>query len=261
MASNVWCRLWHDMPTDPKFRVIAKASGQPLHLVISLYVCIMVDASRNEKSRGVTTCHDENFAVTLDCDMSQIEAIKEAMQGRVLDGNKLTGWHKRQVKKEDSGNPETGAKSAAERQADKRARDRQAALNDDVTECHGESRNVTLDKDKEKSIKTYCVTPGGETPKPENKSAESKKTGSRLPDNWVLPKAWGEWALAERPDFNADDIRLEAETFADYWHAEVGAKARKSDWQATWRNWVRRANGLQKRPDRAQKNAFAGALR
>jgi hypothetical protein len=26
-------------------------------------------------------------------------------------------------------------------------------------------------------------------------SPPSKSTGTRLPEDWVLPKAWGEWAL------------------------------------------------------------------
>jgi hypothetical protein len=30
-----------------------------------------------------------------------------------------------------------------------------------------------------------------------------------------------------------------AERFADYWRAVPGAKGRKTDWLATWRNWVR----------------------
>jgi hypothetical protein len=29
--------------------------------------------------------------------------------------------------------------------------------------------------------------------------------------------------------------------FCDYWRAQAGAKGRKSDWPATWRNWMRRA--------------------
>lgn len=161
--ANEWLRLWHDMPTDPKWRVIAKASGQPLHLVIALFTVILVDASKNKMSRGVTTCHDEDLAVTLDCDMSQIEAIKLAMQGRVLDGNNLKGWDVRQPKKEDQGNAETGAKSAAERKADQRARDKLAGEFDGVTQCHDESRNVTLDKDKEedKEKNNSCATPDG----------------------------------------------------------------------------------------------------
>jgi hypothetical protein len=59
--------------------------------------------------------------------------------------------------------------------------------------------------------------------------------------DWVLPKAWGDWALANRPDLNADAVRREAECFADYWRGKAGADARKADWQATWRNWIRRA--------------------
>ena len=49
--------------------------------------------------------------------------------------------------------------------------------------------------------------------------------------------------MQERPDLSAEDVRREAECFADYWHAKAGADARKADWLATWRNWVRRANG------------------
>jgi len=28
--------------------------------------------------------------------------------------------------------------------------------------------------------------------------------------------------------------------FVDYWRAQPGAKGRKTDWQATWRNWCRK---------------------
>lgn len=39
----------------------------------------------------------------------------------------------------------------------------------------------------------------------------------------------------------ADDARREAERFRDYWCAKSGKDATKTDWQATWRNWVRKA--------------------
>lgn len=146
--ANQWLRLWHDMPNDPKWRVIAKASKQPLHLVMALYVALLVDASKN-KSRGVTTCHDEDLAVTLDCDMSQIIEIKAAMQGRVLDGDHISGWETRQPKREDSGDDETGAKSAAERKRAERERKKVGEEVGAENQCHDMSRNVTLDKDKE----------------------------------------------------------------------------------------------------------------
>lgn len=150
--ANSWLRLWHDLPNDPKWRVIARASSQPLHLVIALYITLLVDASKN-MSRGVTQCHDEDLAVTLDCDIEQIAAIKRAMHGRVLDGNRLSGWDTRQPKREDSGDKETGVKSAAERKRAQREREKDGGESNDEAQCHDASRNVTLDKDKDKDIK------------------------------------------------------------------------------------------------------------
>jgi uncharacterized protein YdaU (DUF1376 family) len=83
-------------------------------------------------------------------------------------------------------------------------------------------------------------------------------TGSRLPAEWVLPRSWGEWAEQERPDL---DVRREAASFADYWHGVAGAKARKADWQATWRNWIRKADGMRRRAEQqAQPSARMGKL-
>lgn len=80
-------------------------------------------------------------------------------------------------------------------------------------------------------------------PTPAAKKTKAR-TGTRLPDRWQLPKSWGDWAMANRPDMDADAVRREAEIFADHWRGKAGADARKADWEATWRNWVRRSNGL-----------------
>jgi uncharacterized protein YdaU (DUF1376 family) len=65
------------------------------------------------------------------------------------------------------------------------------------------------------------------------------KRGSRLPDDWALPKSWGDWALVNFPQSNAQSIREMADDFADYWRAKAGKDAAKVDWLATWRRWVR----------------------
>lgn len=71
------------------------------------------------------------------------------------------------------------------------------------------------------------------------KSAPAKK-GKSLDKDWQLPKDWGEWALSERPELNADQIRKIAENFKDHWLANANqAKSKKADWEATWRVWVR----------------------
>jgi hypothetical protein len=64
--------------------------------------------------------------------------------------------------------------------------------------------------------------------------------GTRLPKPWTLPAEWAEFARQDRPDWSDGDIARCAAKFADHWHASAQANARKLDWRATWRNWIRR---------------------
>lgn len=143
-----WLRLWHDMPTDPKWRTIARASKQPISLVIAVYISLLVDASRNVTRGHVNVTH-EDLASQLDVTDDEIEAVLSAMKGRVIDENGvLTGWDKRQVRREDSGN-ENGAKSAAERKSEQRDLEKIAAENAENLLCHAMSRNVTTEESRE----------------------------------------------------------------------------------------------------------------
>lgn len=63
--------------------------------------------------------------------------------------------------------------------------------------------------------------PAAPPPRPPN--------GSRLPQDWQPDEPGCDGATART-----------LERFRDYWTAQAGAKGRKSDWQATWRNWCRR---------------------
>jgi len=177
--ANQWLRLWHDMPNDPKWRTIARVSGQPISLVLSVYMHLLVEASRSV-TRGHAHVTAEDLASALDVTEDGIEAVLNAMQGRVLDGQALTGWDKRQPKREDAGDPETGAKSASQRKREQRERERQAALE---RECHAESREVTTDKDKDKDK---------ETPKP-----PSGESGWSRPD-WVPADLWQQFEEVRR---------------------------------------------------------------
>jgi hypothetical protein len=48
-----------------------------------------------------------------------------------------------------------------------------------------------------------------------------------------------EWARKNTPKVGT----RETEAFVDYWRGIPGAKGLKLDWLATWRNWMRRAEG------------------
>lgn len=147
--ANEWLRLWHDMPNDPKWRTIAKASGQPISAVIAVYVHMLVDASRNV-TRGHVDVTDEDLASALDLEEAQVKAIRDAMDGRVSEGSHLLGWGKRQPKREENYGSEGGPKSPAQRKREQRERDRQGMELHDVTQSHDKSHKVTLDKDKDK---------------------------------------------------------------------------------------------------------------
>lgn len=101
MATFPWVRLWTSLPTDPKLRIVAAASGQPISLVLSVFVYMLTDAA-NETPRGVTTVTDEEIGFALAVSTQDVAAVRDAMQGRLLDGKRITGWRKRQPVSEDS---------------------------------------------------------------------------------------------------------------------------------------------------------------
>lgn len=95
-----WVRLWTELPSDPKFRTVSRLSKQPLPVVISVFVVLLTDAA-NAAVRGEPDIHAEDIASALDLDADQVTDVLEAMQGRLLDGRRLTGWDQRQPKRED----------------------------------------------------------------------------------------------------------------------------------------------------------------
>lgn len=138
--TNTWLRLWHDMPTDPKFRVIARKSGRPLTEVLSVFVLMLTNASANDDARGaLANWSDEDTAAALDIDADAVTAIREAMQGKTLNGDKLSGWAKRQPKREDN---------SAERVKAFRERSKHP-----VTQCNAEKRTETLDTEERREEK------------------------------------------------------------------------------------------------------------
>ncbi len=276
--ANEWLRLWHDMPNDPKWRTIARISKQPISLVISLFTHLLVDASRNV-TRGHINVTAEDLASALDVTEEQITAVLCAMEGRVKEGDVLIAWEKRQPRREDLGNPETGIKSAAQRKREQRDREKEASNNPQNTLSHDASRNVTLDKDKDKDYlkpinpplsppcggdladeekiqeangedeAVFANEPPSDNPPPaEQKSrpeARESSRGTRMASDWELPDDWLQWSVDEGGLSSARHGLAVSEKFRDHWLAQPGLKGRKTDWSATWRNWVRREVEIQ----------------
>ena len=76
------------------------------------------------------------------------------------------------------------------------------------------------------------------------KGGSAKSRATRLPQDWVIPQEFQAWALSQ--GLSEFDVRKQADVFKDYWIAKAGKDGTKTDWFATWRNWIRRA--VERRP-------------
>ena len=87
------------------------------------------------------------------------------------------------------------------------------------------------------------------------------KRGTRLPADFVPSEVARKTIIAESPDL---DLRREHARFVDHWTAQPGQRGVKADWDATWRNWMRRsADELRRRGRTRQQETddlFAAAL-
>jgi uncharacterized protein YdaU (DUF1376 family) len=77
---------------------------------------------------------------------------------------------------------------------------------------------------------------------PDTNTSEPKvprSRGSRLQPDWEPGE--GGIAFAQQQGLANGKAHAELAKFRDYWCAQPGQKGVKTDWQATWRNWVRKA--------------------
>jgi hypothetical protein len=98
-----------------------------------------------------------------------------------------------------------------------------------------------------KGYQDACLETETETEKETEKRRDrrSQARGSRLLADWQPKEHFEE--------------KLELEKFRDYWIAQPGQKGVKTDWDATWRNWVRRA--AERTPQRSPANRIANAAK
>lgn len=85
------------------------------------------------------------------------------------------------------------------------------------------------------------IDPSPVDPSPLTPGASRTAKATRLPDDFQPTEEMRNWFVAENLHNAIPDPRTEHATFCDYWRAKAGAGARKVDWPATWRNWMRRA--------------------
>lgn len=69
----------------------------------------------------------------------------------------------------------------------------------------------------------------------------AQKRATRLPDGWMPSAETVERIKAEFPHATQADLRREHDSFADWAKSCSTQAALKKDWEAAWRNWMRRS--------------------
>lgn len=171
-----WFRWWHGTVTDPKFQWVARKSGQTVASVIAVWAVVLEIGSNAtqgnaDATRGnVASLQCEDWDVALGLDDGSVAKIFAAMEAKgLIKDSMIVAWEQRQPKREDAGNPNTGALSSTERSRLYRERKKREG-----TECNDMQRNATqgdekqhLDKSREDSKPLEpngSVTSGDESP-------------------------------------------------------------------------------------------------
>ena len=81
--------------------------------------------------------------------------------------------------------------------------------------------------------------------------------GHRLPDRWAPARSPGNQQIEQQ--FTQDELRDQLQRFGDYWRSQPGQKGVKTDWDATWRNWLRKSLDMRK-PRQTPENARIEAM-
>ncbi|WFC66364.1 hypothetical protein EUC41_08550 [Achromobacter denitrificans] len=241
MMANQWLRLWHDLPNDPKWRTIARVSKQRIGDVIAVYLHVLVDASSNETERGRTqSVCVEDVATALDMENDQVEAILAAMQGRVMEGEQVSGWSKRQPAREDG---------SAERAKAWRERKKQQAERERTQPNAQERQDKDKEEDKEEIPPNPPLQGGDESDQPSAaKPKRERKERCTLKTFIERCRQAGETAISGYEPLRkyVDGVGLPMEFVQLAWdvfkaeHGPEGANERRlqSDWRRHFLNYV-----------------------
>jgi hypothetical protein len=158
--------------------------------------------------------------------------VTAGLWSRTSSGYSFVNWEDFQPTKAD-------VLSAREKNAEKLRKWRQRNRDRD----QGETESVTGLQDGSDEVRNPAPVPARPVPTSSPNGEEKttpRKRGTALDRTWVPSEALIAQMAAECPGV---DLRAEHRVFVDYWIAQPGQKGVKADWDATWRNWIRRKAG------------------
>lgn len=233
-----WCRLYNETPSDPKLRRIAHQAGTTVANVLAVWTSMLCHAAANEGDAwgSLDGWDDLDHAINLGLDRQVVGAIRREMEGRVILEKRLIKWHARQSTCDTS-------TERVRKWREKKANENKAAKPDETLRSVSETPCNGIRGEESRREET-----------PLRESGARAARGARLALDWQPSDADAGFAAS----LGLDPDRVAA-SFRDYWTAQPGARGRKSDWAATWRNWCRREG--QARPAQQRESRMAWLIR
>lgn len=264
MAGGIdWFRWHHGCVTDEKFRLVGRIAKASVAEVIAVWARLLELASQNEDRGNI----GDPDLLAIDCllglDDGKAEAIVNAMRARRMidEAGKLTGWERRQPKREREDD-------SAERVRRRRERN---ASGEHVTPCNATQRQETPRGEESRGEKKEEFPPtqnaregasplaaqavadpadlgeGADVPQEPRNATQEPRTGLihltpgivvQNPPDGPLPEAWE--PLPRQVQFCRDLGHDPDEVVAEF-VAHARDKARRSaDWTAAFDRWIRK---------------------
>lgn len=184
-----WFRMYNETALDPKFRYIAAQTGVSPVIVIGAWTAMLCHASAQPPAeRGTLKGWDARImAFDLGIEPAVLMRIQAAMEGLLLDRDKVLAWDRRQFESDTS------------RERTKAWRDRKKTVTNsecDVTPEIGDVSNrheTACDMPEERRVEEKRREVGDKSPT----RVPAREEQPLLPD-WLPPEAWAEWCEYRR---------------------------------------------------------------
>jgi len=203
-----WFRMYGEAVDDEKLRLLAFEDRWH-------FVALLCCKTQGILDEGSAIMH-RKVAVKLGVDMRTLEEIvRRLAEVELIDEKTLQpiAWENRQFKSDSS------------KERTQKYRERMKRHSDGVVTVQETDTEADTDTDTERLEATSL---------PDLPPMKTDRRKTRLPPDWDLPTTWMLWAMKERPEL---DVEAVSNQFRDYW---VGTGKTMANWEAVWRNWIRR---------------------
>jgi hypothetical protein len=219
-VSLPWLRLYAETVDDAKLKLLAFEDRWH-------YIAILCCKGQGLLDDTKPELLDRIMAAKLGMALADLgEVRRRLMEVDLIDQFwQPLAWEKRQF---------AGDHSAAERMRRYRAKNGNAPVTKQLRNSDVLDTDTDTDTEEDKNKNPEFKIAGADAPAP----TKTKSSASRIPEGWKPSEALIGYATKTLPNVNVFAL---AEGFIDHWKAKSGADARKADWDAAWRTWVRNA--------------------